>query len=729
MGLTLYCAIIHFPVTAMLNKKTLIVSVAALVAAAASAIYFAPHSGNSLLHQLTAKINPTHKAATSVDWKASISEFAGAGVSGSLNGTALTSQFSDPFGVVIDHHGNVVVSDAGDNNQIRRITPDGIVSVFAGTSEGYVNGAAASAAFNTPSGLAVDADDNLYVADTGNNVIRKISSDGIVSTLAGNGHAGYQDGGAAQAEFNGPIGIAVDAGGNVLVADTYNDRIRIILRSGRVTTMAGSGVPGYLDGAPTEARFDTPCALAVSSKGEVLVADTKNNALRVIATGGQVTTLYRNWPDDKQASFRRPVSLALTADDLIYVGTIGGGQLFQFSGGGAIHSLNDAGSDLSISRQVQIPYGLALTAHGELLVTDAPAFMIRKVEPQFDAPDPVAALAHNAPRMRAVLPSSHNFLWPVAPQHVPHEIVGTIGEDRGNDKGESRDHFHAGVDVRANFGTTVLAVAAGKVTDPVAAWGFGNLSEGLSIGVMSYIHMRVGRNEKNELLDPARFIVVVDDQNKSRIRVKRGTRFASGDALGSVNRMFHVHLEYSPFGEQVNPLMLGLRGYADHIAPTIEHIELRNTQGKIVNRDNKEPLRISGNAGNLTIVVSAYDQSNGNDARRRLGLYQIGYQILKANGQPVSGYEKPVVNIEFNQVPDDKAIKIAYAEGSGETVHGNKVTEFLYEATNKVRDGVAQYGFWNPSGLPRGDYLIRIFAADFAGNIATSNRDLAVKVE
>ena len=707
-----------------MNKKYLIISIAALIACATPVIYFCANNANSLLHQvITHSARSEKKAATSFDWKPEVSDFAGAGTSGFKNGARITAQFSDPYGVVIDHHGNLFITDAGENNLIRKITADGMVATFAGKSEGYVNGTAAEAEFNTPSGLAVDADDNLYVADTGNNVIRKISKAGAVTTLAGNGQSGYQDGAAQQAQFNGPTGVAVDRQGNVYVADTYNDRIRMISVAGAVITLAGSGVPGYLDGQGSEARFDTPCAVAINSRGELIIADTKNNALRVISSAGQVTTRYRTLPEEHDARFRRPVSLAMTDDDFIYVGTTNGGQVFQLSASGALRSLNDPEVDTSVPRQIEKPYGLALTERGELLVADAPAFKVRKIATALPGP----ARANAIPA--AVIPGAVNFPWPFKPQHAAHEIVGTIGEDRGNDKGESRDHFHAGVDVRANMGTTVLAVAEGKVNDPLAAWGYGNLSEGLSIGVMNYIHMRVGRNEKNELIDPQRFLVVNDDQNKPRIRVKRGTRFASGEALGTVNRMFHVHLEYSPFGERVNPLVLGLQGYADKIAPRIDSIQLVDQQGKALSRKNKERLLVSRLAGNLGIVAGAYDQSNGNEARRRLGVYKIGYQILRGNGQPVPGYEQPVMNIEFNQVPDDNAIKIAYAEGSGETVHGNAATRFLYVVTNKVRDGVAQQGFWNPAGLPPGDYLIRIYAADFAGNVAAANTDLAITVQ
>jgi hypothetical protein len=111
-------------------------------------------------------------------------------------------------------------------------------------------------------------------------------------------------------------------------------------------------------------------------------------------------------------------------------------------------------------------------------------------------------------------------------------------------------------------------------------------------------------------------------------------------------------------------------------------------------------------------------------------LYKVGYQILNADGTPVHGFEQPRINLEFNQLPpDDDAVKIPYAQGSGETVHGSAATRFLYVVTNTVRDGHAKAGAWNTSELPRGDYLIRIYAADYAGNLATAGRDFPITLE
>jgi hypothetical protein len=118
-----------------------------------------------------------------------------------------------------------------------------------------------------------------------------------------------------------------------------------------------------------------------------------------------------------------------------------------------------------------------------------------------------------------------------------------------------------------------------------------------------------------------------------------------------------------------------------------------------------------------------------NADRRRLGLYRLGYQILKPDGTPAPGFEQPRITIEFNRLPpNDDAVKIAYADSSGITVYGSKSTKFLYNVTNTVRDGQTSTGFWNASDLASGDYILRIIAADYSDNEAVENRDVLIRV-
>jgi len=168
----------------------------------------------------------TEQPRTPAGWRAQVSTLAGSGSPGYGDGAARETRFADPFGVAVAADGSVYLTDAGEANRIRKVSPEGVVTTLAGGREGFADGAGAGASFNTPSALALDAAGNLYVADTGNNRVRKVTPEGVVTTLAGDGAAGYVDGPASQARFDSPVGLTVDKDGNVYVADTYNDRVR-----------------------------------------------------------------------------------------------------------------------------------------------------------------------------------------------------------------------------------------------------------------------------------------------------------------------------------------------------------------------------------------------------------------------------------------------------------------------------------------------------------------------
>jgi sugar lactone lactonase YvrE len=727
----------------------------ALVAGAIVAFKHAPVGSPSF----TLRATP----ATPVGWPAVVVALAGGRAPGSEDGPATQARFADPYGLAMAGDGTVYISDGGDNNRIRQIRADGTVATLAGQREGFADGQGLQAAFNTPSGIALDHDGNLYVADTGNNRIRKITPQGLVSTVAGDGQPGDLDGPAASARFNGPLGVAVDRAGTLYIADTYNDRIRVLGADGQVRTLAGGKRPGFADGVGAAAQFDTPCAIALGLKGELVVADTRNSAIRMVAPGGAVRTLARSERGDRQALLRRPISLSVTHDGVVYVGDSARGRLLQVTPDGAVHGLAGIGIDFDIGddRALRLgrPAGLVQASDGHLLVTDASAYAVRAVMPATAAaPGAQAGAAAHAPASRlaiaapvgtaaaaalapaaianasrpALATTPGSFPWPLKPQYGWHEIVGTMGEVRGNYDGESRDHFHSGLDVQAAMGTPVLAVLAEKVSSPTPNWGLGDIGEGTNLDTMAYIHMRVGRTPGDAPIDPARFQLLTDEAGKlERVRIKRGTRFAVGDTLGTVNRMFHVHLAYSPGGIESNPQAFPFSGALDHIAPRIESIELFDQAGQPLRpAARKLPLHLSREKGGVSIVVGAYDQVDGNAKRRRLGLYKVGYQVLRADGTPAPGFGQARMNVEFNALPpDSESVKVAYAGDSGITVHGNAITHFLYVVTNSVRDGHARAGSWQPSELPPGRYTIRITAADFAGNEATSGRDLPVIIE
>jgi sugar lactone lactonase YvrE len=210
-----------------------------------------------------------------------VSTFAGSGTLGYLDGTGTAAQFYGPTGVALDSTGNVYVADIS-NQRIRKISPSGVVTTLAGSvTNGFADGTGAAAKFNFPESIAVDSTGNVYVADRGNHRIRKITPSGVVTTLAGSTQ-GFADGTGAAAQFSILYGIAVDSTGNVYVGDYGNNRIRKISPSGVVTTIAGTGVAGYLDGTGAAAQFNSPAGVAVDSAGNVYVADGSNHRIRKI---------------------------------------------------------------------------------------------------------------------------------------------------------------------------------------------------------------------------------------------------------------------------------------------------------------------------------------------------------------------------------------------------------------------------------------------------------------
>lgn len=245
-----------------------------------------------------------------------------AGAAGSTDGTGSAARFSSPSGIAIDSAGNVYVADTF-NNTIRKITPGGVVSTFAGTPgvTGGMDGTGAAAQFNAPIGVAVDSSDNVYVADSGNNTIRKITPGTVVTTLAGlAGSAGSTDGTGSGARFNGPRAVAVDSAFNVYVADTFNHTIRKITPGGVVTTVAGLALnPGSTDGTGSAARFRDPKGIAVDTAGNIYVGDTFNDTIRKITPGRVVTTLAGvagsvGSSDGSPAAARFSAPTALTVD-------------------------------------------------------------------------------------------------------------------------------------------------------------------------------------------------------------------------------------------------------------------------------------------------------------------------------------------------------------------------------------------------------------------------------
>jgi sugar lactone lactonase YvrE len=696
---------------------------------------------------------------------------AGDGQVGWLDGPALEARFSEPFGVAVAADGAAFVTDAGDSHRLRRIGVDGHVSTLAGGGRGLVDGRGPQARFATPSALAIDASGVLYVADTGNHAIRRVTPDGQVTTLAGDGIAGDLDGPAGSARFNAPVGVAVDTRGRVIVADTYNDRIRAISPDGQVTTLAGGTEPGYVDGGPLAARFDTPCGVAVAPDGRVLVADTGNGIVRVIAPDGQVTSL-----SSPMLELQRPMAVAANATgDVLVADESGAVVAFPAAGDAVQLAGGDVGFEngLGVEARFRRPSGLAVrpaaaAAAADVLVADAGNALVRRLAPEprarrapvMDILQGLAAAPALAPPSRPRTPPAFDaatfgrspLLWPVAPVEGPHEVAGTFGEARG---GAGQERFHAGLDVREPQGTLVRAVRDGIVASPISTGAFDTINEFLRIGPLTYVHIRAGRTQdvarrrappRIEVLDLQRFAPVFDAEGGLlRMRVKRGAAFAAGEPIATVNTFNHVHLNVGWAGEEHNPLRFRLVQFVDDIPPSIaaHGIRLFDEAWQPLNPDRigaprrgrrARPRRLPPVSpvvvrGRVRIVVDAWDQANGNQPYRRLGLYSAGYELVDRNGVVVAGLPDTRETLRFDRMRrQPEAARQVFASGSGIPVYGARQTQFLYVVTTRYRDGVAAEDFWDTSRVAPGEYVLRVFARDFDGNVAGANRELRVIV-
>jgi sugar lactone lactonase YvrE len=254
-----------------------------------------------------------------------VTTVAGNGKIASTNGPALSASFNYPTAVAVDSQGNLYIADSG-NNIIRKVSGSGIVSTFAGSGvAGAADGPGTLASFNEPTGIAVDANGNLYVADTYNNLIRKVSTAGNVSTFAGSGLQTSTNGLGTQASLNLPTAIAVDKEGNVYVCEPAGLLIRKIRPDGMVSTLAGTGLPGSANGPASSATFDRPVGIAADENGNIFVSEFPNGLIRKISSNGMVSTLAGSEKTGAEngtgtlATFNCPKGLAADAAGNVYV--------------------------------------------------------------------------------------------------------------------------------------------------------------------------------------------------------------------------------------------------------------------------------------------------------------------------------------------------------------------------------------------------------------------------
>jgi uncharacterized protein (TIGR03437 family) len=312
-----------------------------------------------------------------------IATAAGGGSAFGDNGPATSAQLIQPHGVAVDAAGNLYIADT-DNNRIRKVS-NGVITTIAGSgTAGFAgdNGPATSANLFLPQGIAVDSAGNLYIADTSNNRIRKVTG-GSITTIAGTGTAGFSadNGPAIGAELNLPPGVAVDASGNVYIADTNNDRIREVT-TGVIATVAGNGTAGYSgdNGVPTSAQLSQPQGIAVDSSGNVYIADTLNNRVRIISAG-LISTLAgtgtAGFSGDNgmaaSAQLNQPRGVAVDTSGNVYIADTGNNRIREISGG-VITTIagggTSSGNGTATSAKLNLPQGVAVDTSGNIYIAD-----------------------------------------------------------------------------------------------------------------------------------------------------------------------------------------------------------------------------------------------------------------------------------------------------------------------------------------------------------------------
>jgi len=297
-----------------------------------------------------------------------VSTFAGnPGISGDQDGDRTVALFNEPWGLCVGPEGNIFVADTR-NNLIRKITPEGMITTIAGSGNyGTSNGMGSSATFGNPTGIDVDAMGNIYVADHLTHIIRKIDPQGFVSTLAGKPYQmGDSDGQGDQAAFRRPYGLTIDNDGNILVADEWNHKIRKITPEGLVSTIAGIGEVGDQNGLALSAEFNYPWDMTVDSSGNIFVADGYNYLVRKITPGGQVST-YAGTPQVTGATDGEGSNATFSGATAIDFSPLTKELYIGDAYNHLIRKITDLEQDVSIS----LPTGNPIVCEGEFISIQA----------------------------------------------------------------------------------------------------------------------------------------------------------------------------------------------------------------------------------------------------------------------------------------------------------------------------------------------------------------------
>ena len=314
-------------------------------------------------------------------------------------------------GIAVDKNGNIYIA-MRDNNIISRVDTHGNLTRFAGTGESGFSGdegKATEAQLKIPAGLTFDKKGNLYIADRNNHRIRKVDTRGIITTVAGNGTAGFSgDGGkATQAQLNLPSGVAVDDKGNIYISDRSNNRVRVVDNKGTITTFAGNGGDGYKGdlGPATQAQLSKPFGLALDKKGNLYIADRENNRVRKVNPQGIITTVAGDggffFMGDNGPSYRAsiagPTGVVVDKNGILYIADRNNNRIRSVDTQGMIRTVAGTGqqdyngeSEIARDTNLYLPFGVALDQDGKILIIDRSHYRIRRIDPRRGSIETVA---------------------------------------------------------------------------------------------------------------------------------------------------------------------------------------------------------------------------------------------------------------------------------------------------------------------------------------------------
>jgi hypothetical protein len=334
-----------------------------------------------------------------------VTSFAGRSSAGLAGGVGTNALFYNPCGVAVDSVGNVFVADFS-NSCIRKITSSRIVTILAGSGPaGFADGTGSNAKFNYPQGVAVSSTGYVFVADTDNHRIRKITSSGVVTVLAGSGVAGFADGLGTNAKFYAPMGVVVDSVNNVYVADYHTQRIRKITPSGAVSTLAGSGSASFADGSGTLASFFWPSGVAVDSYDNIFVADSGNHRVRKVTSSGIVSTIAGSgtagFADNTGtlAMFSTPFGIAVDSSGIMYVSDKSNHRIRKITPSGVVTVLAGSGvagfaDGLGTNAKFNYPIGISVDSSSNVFIADF-NHQIRKINIPRLLPGPIPVCDSN----------------------------------------------------------------------------------------------------------------------------------------------------------------------------------------------------------------------------------------------------------------------------------------------------------------------------------------------